>query len=82
MNYLEIYKELNINSEEELLSILPRRYEFLKSSALKSEYNDKEKVILKGKLASSIQGIRSVSMLRFSIQCENYTYKAYIFGLL
>lgn len=80
MNYLEIYKELNINSEEELLSILPRRYEFLTPSALKSEYNDKEKVILKGKLASSIQGIRSVSMLRFSIQCENYTYKAYIFG--
>ena len=71
MNYLEIYKELNINSEEELLSILPRRYEFLTPSALKSEYNDKEKVILKGKLASSIQGIRSVSMLRFSIQCEN-----------
>ena len=41
MNYLEIYKELNINSEEELLCILPRRYEFLTPSALKSEYNDK-----------------------------------------
>lgn len=81
MENFNIYELLNITSDLELLEHLPRRYESLEPTAYKDEYNDKERLVIHGRLKTLPMSVRGVKMLRFTILYgHNKSINAFIFG--
>lgn len=81
MENFNIYELLNISSDLELLEHLPRRYESLEPTAYKEEYNDKERLVIRGRLKTLPMSIKGVKMLRFTIiYGYNKSINAFIFG--
>lgn len=81
MEQYQIYQELGIKDEGELLRHLPRRYESLEPTPTKKDYADRERIVIRGSLKAKPQSVPGVKILRLTIVSEEgIFYKAFIFG--